>query len=81
MGRWPQGHPVTAPARGALLRLRSGRNGAAVEQRNGTLKVGVKSKGFQAGQDTSLPEARSRRRDDESGQVAENGGWHRPRTT
>jgi hypothetical protein len=37
--RWPEGHPMTAPARGALLRLRSGRrNGVAVEQRNGTLK-------------------------------------------
>jgi hypothetical protein len=33
-------------------------------------KEGVKSKGFRAGQDTSLPEARSRRRDDGSGQAA-----------
>ena len=33
-------------------------------------KQGVKSKGFRAGQDTSLPEARSRRRDDGSGQAA-----------
>jgi hypothetical protein len=33
-------------------------------------KEGVKSKGFRAGQDTSLPEARSRRGGDGSGQVA-----------
>jgi hypothetical protein len=35
--------------------IRERRNGVAVEQRNVGFRRGVKSKGFRAGQDTSLP--------------------------
>jgi hypothetical protein len=51
------------------LRLRSGRNGVRGRTKERDFKEGVKSKGFRAGQDTGLPEARSRRRDDGSGQA------------
>jgi hypothetical protein len=61
---------LTVPARGAPARPRSGRRNGRLRSNQGIeLKEGDIT-GFRAGHDTSLPEARSRRRDDGSGQTA-----------
>jgi hypothetical protein len=71
-GTHPFSTPLCPPRR---YHLKDREKDVQEEWRRGRTKEwdfpeGVKSKGFRAGQDTSLPEARSRRRDDGSGQVA-----------